>query len=67
MKMKNLNSKILSEPECEASYISTSINDKQITVICSSDFRSAFLYKNNKHVKKFNGNIFNVGLNLKQK
>ena len=62
MKKKNVNSKILSEQECEISYISTSINDKQVTVICSSDFRSAFLYKNNKLVKKLNGNIFNVGL-----
>ena len=56
MKKRNVNSKIVSESECEASYISTAIDDKQIAVVCSSDFRSAQLYKN--LFKKFNKSIF---------
>ena len=44
MKKRNVNSKIVSESECEVSYISTAIDDKQIAVVCSSDFLSTHLY-----------------------
>ena len=41
-------------------YVSKVINQRRFNVICSSEFKSAFIHKNRKPVALFNKKIFHI-------